>query len=79
MYNKNNIKGWKNPQLISVEYPGKFTDIPPSSFKSNYGKDPYKSMNFYVEFKDGEEKHGWDYVLVKETKDSPWLIHDWGV
>lgn len=35
-------------------------------------------MNLYVEFKDGEEKQGWDYMLIKETEDGPWLIHDWG-
>lgn len=79
MYTEDNIKKW-TPELISVNYPGKFTnhDIPPSSYKSNYGEDPYKSMNFYVEFKEGTEKQGWDYVLIKETADSPWQIHDWG-
>lgn len=80
MYNENNIKDWKQPQLLSVEYPGKFTsyNIPPSSYKSNYGKDPYKSMDLYVEFKEGTELKGWNYILVKESADSPWLIHDWG-
>lgn len=79
MYNENNIKGWQ-PQLISVESPGKYhnDNTPPSSYKSNYGKDPYKFMNLYVEFKEGTQKQGWDYLLIKETEDSPWLIHDWG-
>mgnify|MGYP003276162581 CR=1 FL=1 len=79
LYNKVNIDDWA-PILISINYPGKYTNdnIPPESYKANYGKDPYKSMNFNVTYKDGDEEKNWDYILVKESKDSSWEIHDWG-
>ncbi|WP_407309924.1 DUF4829 domain-containing protein [Desulfosporosinus sp. SB140] len=79
LYTADNISKWK-PRILSIEYPGRFTNshIPPESYKANYGRDPYKSMNLYVEFMDETGKQGWDYILIKETKDSPWEIHDWG-
>lgn len=79
LFNKENISKW-TPELNTIEYPGKKSNanIPPSSYKSNYGKDPYKSMSFYVTFTEGSEKKGWDYILVKESKESTWVIHDWG-
>lgn len=78
-FKKENIGNWK-PKLDTVEYPGKYTNsnIPPSSYRSNYGKDPYKSMSLHVTFTEGTEKKDWDYILVKETKQSSWVIHDWG-
>ncbi len=81
LYHKDNIGNFE-AELINIEYPGKYTNdnIPPSSYKSNYGVDPYKTINFYVEFKDkniGRIK-GWDYILVKDNKNDPWTIHDWG-
>lgn len=68
-------------EIDTIEYPGKYlnADIPPSSYKSNYGKDPYKSMCLYVTFKRGTDKKGWDYILIKETEHSPWVIHGYGV
>jgi hypothetical protein len=23
-------------------------------------------------------RHSWNYILIKQTPDGPWLIHDWG-
>ena len=79
LYNKDNIDEW-TPILISINYPGKYTNanIPPKSYNANYGKDPYNAMNFNVTYKEGDEETNWDYILVKETKDSCWEIHDWG-
>ncbi|WP_088187041.1 DUF4829 domain-containing protein [Desulfosporosinus sp. FKA] len=79
IYNKDNI-GSFDLEIETIEYPGKYLNahIPPSSYKSNYGKDPYKSMCLHVIFKEGTNKKDWDYILIKETEDSPWVIHDWG-
>ncbi|TWH60693.1 uncharacterized protein DUF4829 [Desulfitobacterium sp. LBE] len=74
-------------KIDSIEYPGRYTTalIPPSSYRSNYGHDPYKSMCLYVifsEFETGDASismDNWDYILIKETEESPWVIHDWGV
>lgn len=79
LYDESNIGKWI-PKLISINYPGKYTNenIPPKSYKANFGETPYKSMTLYVEYELEGEKQGWDYILVKETEGSPWLIHDWG-
>lgn len=79
LYTKDNIDKWM-PELISINYPGKYTNdnIPPKSYISNYGTEPYKSMNLNVIYKVGNEHKNWDYILIKETKESPWEIHDWG-
>lgn len=79
LYKIDNIGIWK-PKLDTIEYPGKYhkSNNPPSSYISNYGKDPYKSMSLHVTFFEGTEKKDWDYILVKETKQSLWVIHDWG-
>jgi hypothetical protein len=78
-FNKDNLSKWK-PEVVSISYPGKLTNdnIPPKSYKSNYGKVPYKSINFYVVYKENGEQQEMDYILVKEDKEGPWLIHDWG-
>lgn len=78
-FNKDNIGKWK-PQIISIEYPGKILkhNLQPSSYKSNYGKDPYQSISFDVRFKDEDGEHSYGFILVKEDKNSPWSIHDWG-
>ncbi len=74
------------PPLVfeSIKYPGQYTtaNIPPSSYRSNYGQDPYKSMCLHVVFFEDWEGRGmdnWDYILIKETEESPWVIHDYGV
>lgn len=78
VYNKDNIG--TNLEINTIQYPGKYLNdlIPPSSYKSNYGKDPYKSMCFHVTFTGDIYRNNWDYILIKETENSPWLIHDWG-
>ncbi|HHY25489.1 MAG TPA: DUF4829 domain-containing protein [Desulfitobacterium dehalogenans] len=83
LYNNSNI-GNSTLEIESIEYPGQYTtaNIPPSSYRSNYGQDPYKSMCLHVIFSKGWEgggKDNWDYILIKETEESPWVIHDWGV
>ena len=35
-------------------------------------------MTYYVTFNEGSEKQAWDWMVVKETKDSSWQIRDWG-
>ncbi|MCO1600863.1 DUF4829 domain-containing protein [Desulfosporosinus nitroreducens] len=82
LYNKDNIGNFNsNLEIDTIAYPGKYlkANIPPSSYKSNYGKDPYKSMCLHVTFTEGTNKKDWDYILIKETEQSPWVIHDWGV
>ncbi|MEA4901922.1 DUF4829 domain-containing protein [Desulfitobacterium sp.] len=78
VYHKDNLG--TTLEIDTIEYPGKYlnANIPPSSYKSNYGKDPYKSMCLHVTFTEGADKKDWDYILIKETEKSSWLIHDWG-
>jgi hypothetical protein len=80
-YNENNIKKWK-PELISVEYvkDDKF-HVPPHSYKSNFGHDPFKSMSLRVIYinKIDKETHKSYFTLVKDNKNAQWKIHDWGV
>lgn len=78
VYNKDNIGA--NLEIDTIQYPGKYLNdlISPNSYKSNYGKDPYKSMCLHVTFTGDIYRNNWDYILIKETENSPWLIHDWG-
>lgn len=71
-------------EIDTMEYPGKYLNahIPPSSYKYNFGEDPYKSMCLHVTFTEGSTGTGekdWDYILIKETEQSSWVIHDSGV
>ncbi|WP_019850901.1 hypothetical protein [Desulfitobacterium sp. PCE1] len=82
LYNNGNIGNY-TLKIESIEYPGQYTtaNIPPSSYRTNYGQDPYKSMCLHVIFSEGWEGRGmdnWDYIPIKETEESPWVIHDWG-
>jgi len=81
LYHKDNLG--TTLEIDTIEYPGKYLNahIPPSSYKSNYGKDPYKSMCLHVTFIEGSTgtgKKDWDYILIKETEQSSWVIHDFG-
>ncbi|MDD4528151.1 MAG: DUF4829 domain-containing protein [Candidatus Margulisbacteria bacterium] len=80
-FNETNIKGWK-PKLTSIEYikDDKFR-LPPHSYKSNYGHDPFQSMSFRVTYFNNidQKKYKQYFILVKETKNAKWKIHDWGL
>lgn len=84
-YMKEAFKKPKRHVVKSINYPGKYhaKDEVPSSYVSNYHKEPYKTIIFHVvnEISDGKkaiEKSDRDYILIKETENSPWLIHNWG-
>lgn len=84
LLNESNIDAWK-PELLSIEYVKNHrSHLPPHSYKHNYGHNPYQSMSLLVTFTDNSidnenKKMEWFYILVKETKDAQWKIHDWGV
>lgn len=75
-------------ELIEVSQPGKYLkDVPPQSYISYFNKTPYKTIIFHVTYngsidtsdEDNGNTSDIDYVLVKDTPDSEWKIHSWGV
>lgn len=81
LYNESNIGKWK-PELFAIEHVTyDKVHIPPDSYRSNYGKNPYKSMSLLVTLRDQPDanKYQWYYILVQEERGDPWLIHDWGI
>ncbi|GEM_PF-3528434 len=84
LWNESNIDDWKL-ELLSIEYfKNDRSHLPPHSYKHNYGHGPYQSMSLLVTFTDNsvdneDKEMKWYYILVKETKDAQWKIHDWGV
>lgn len=84
LWNESNIGNWK-PELLSIEYvKNDRFHLPPHSYKHNYGHDPYQSMSLLVTFRDnrsdnGDKEEKCYFILVKESKNAQWKIHDWGV
>lgn len=82
---KEEFKRPKRYVAESINYPGKYHAINevPSSYVNNYHKKPYQVIVLHVVFakyadKDTVDNSDCDYILIKDTKNSPWLIHDWG-
>ncbi|WP_139905721.1 amidase domain-containing protein [Clostridium thermarum] len=73
-------------QLKEIRYPGSFHDmaVPPHSYEKVFNKKPYVWMYLYVlvEKKDptgNSVVEELDFILVREEKEGPWLVHDVGV
>jgi hypothetical protein len=78
------VVAWRDVRLESLELSGLYTtDSPPSSYVSNYGAPPFATIVLHARFERPDNApemapYDWDYILVRETPDGPWRIHDWG-
>ncbi|GAE88399.1 DUF4829 domain-containing protein [Acetivibrio straminisolvens] len=76
-------------ELLEISHPGKYIrDTVPQSYFHYFDRKPYKVITFHVVYKgamDSAEASyssntiDKDYILIKDTSDSEWKIHDWGV
>ncbi|MDI6816949.1 MAG: DUF4829 domain-containing protein [Actinomycetota bacterium] len=87
--NQENIKEeFRRPkryEVKSISYPGKYQpkDKIPGSYTDMFQREPYKVLVLHAVFEIYDrkkllEKNDWDYILIRETKNDSWLIHDWG-
>ena len=70
-------------KVKEISFPGKFHDMreAPHSYKETFSREPYQWMYIYVVVEEdglGREEEA-DFILIRESKDSEWKIHDVGV
>lgn len=76
--------GWRGVEVESLALSGLFTtESPPETYEYNFGSPPFATIVLRARFKRPDAASNlvpewWDFILIRETRDGPWVIHDWG-